>query len=209
MKEFRPRTMRDVLLAQRLIDNNWRCQRISALENNLLMVGLIKRAGTHVQDDEDSQALISQTLAYEDDCARNNCFDKLSRHEVRLTRIGMQLEQHYDRRQRRHRGAFGQAVPYDMEQCKAYKWYEAMALLGADLVIAREELKARQELDQIQSAEPATHLESTTSTPPLICKKLTPNSQSALAFAAEDGLLTDHEVQLFKKLVGSTDAAAA
>jgi hypothetical protein len=194
MRELRPRTMRDALQAQRIIDNNWRCQRISALENNMLMVGLLKRSEDHVQNDENSQAIISQTLAYEDDCARSNAFDKLSRHEVRLTRLGMQIEQQYDRRQRRYRGAFGQSTPFDLEKCFAYKWYDAMAQLAADLVVAR------QELDQIRKTELATNPESTTSDPPLICKKLTPQSQSALEFASADGLLSDQETQLFREL---------
>jgi hypothetical protein len=209
MKELRPRSMRDVQQAQRIIDNNWRCQRIGALENNMLMTGLIKRSHDHVQNDEDSQAIISQTLAYEDDCARSNAFDKLSRHEVRLTRIGMELERQYDRRQRRYSQGLGHRV-WVAEDCQAYQWYCLMADLGRDLAIARKELQAARELDQLPAAKPATAAQSSTSEENLFCKtvpapppQLSPLATSVLAYAENLGMLKDEEALLFRKLVAA------
>jgi hypothetical protein len=218
--ELRPATSRDAQLAQKIIDNNWRINRLSALETNMMVTGLIKRSKDHVQQDPGTQEIISQVLAYEEDCAGRNCFDKLGRHEMRLYRIADQLEKTYDRRLLRRMRQLGERPQFDSKTNPAYQWYQGMMKLAEELETARKELaaaaqiEARADLDQTLPAASATAAESATSESHLFCEtpaakpapelpKLTEIAVRALTFALENGYLRNQEADLFKKMTAA------
>jgi hypothetical protein len=82
LAEFRPKTEIERQIAQKIIDTNFRLNRLSSIENNMLNFEMMVRETNRCEDDR-TEVMHAQAQAWKEE-ARS--FDILGRYEARLTR---------------------------------------------------------------------------------------------------------------------------
>jgi hypothetical protein len=82
MEDLKPRTKFERQIAQKIIDTNFRLNRLAAIENNMLNFDMIHRETDGCPCDR-TEVMLAQTRAWKDDA---RTFDILGRYESRLTR---------------------------------------------------------------------------------------------------------------------------
>ena len=80
--ELQPKTTMELQLVQKLIDTHMRLNRVAALDNNMLNLGLIENL-TEPDQADDTQIAWAQSRSF---IAQQLSFDKLGRYEGRLSR---------------------------------------------------------------------------------------------------------------------------
>jgi hypothetical protein len=82
LAEFQPETEMERQIAQKIIDTNFRLNRLSSIENNMLNFDMMSRE-TNRNDDDRTEVMCAQAQAWKDEA---KSFDILGRYEARLTR---------------------------------------------------------------------------------------------------------------------------
>ena len=93
-REYSPATETESQFVQKIIDCHMRLNRIAAIENNILNIGVTRHTNPDSGNDEMTEALIAQAAAW---TAEANTFDKLSRYESRISRQLIQYTKELDR----------------------------------------------------------------------------------------------------------------
>ena len=93
-REYAPATESESQLVGKIIDCHTRLNRIVAIENNILNVGVTRHTNPDSAHDNMTEALIAQAAAW---AAEAGTFDKLSRYEGRLSRQLIQYTKELDR----------------------------------------------------------------------------------------------------------------
>ena len=96
VEDLRPVGVREEQLAQKIIDGNWRLNRIAALENNLLNNDTVREAERITSDDDRSVAVAAQAEAWRSDCAGPHAIETLGRHESRIARTLSKMTAEFD-----------------------------------------------------------------------------------------------------------------
>ena len=121
IEELRPVGTREVQLAQKIIDANWRLNRIAAIENNLLNSSLLNNIVPGRTTDDRLEAMVAQSDGFRSDCDGPNAFDKLGRYESRLTRTLLKMTEELERLQTRRIGK--DEDTFVLAESQAWKWY--------------------------------------------------------------------------------------
>ena len=82
LADFKPATELERQIAQKIIDTNFRLNRLAAIENNMLNFDMVNRE-SHVNPCDRTAVMFAQTQAWKDDA---HSFDILGRYEARLTK---------------------------------------------------------------------------------------------------------------------------
>ena len=93
-REYAPATESESQFVQKIIDCHTRLNRIAAIENNILNIGVTRHTNPEFGNDDMTEALIAQAAAW---TAEANTFDKLSRYESRISRQLIQYTKELDR----------------------------------------------------------------------------------------------------------------
>ena len=93
-REYAPATESESQFVQKIIDCHTRLNRIVAIENNILNVGVTRHTNPDSGNDEMTEAMIAQAAAWTAEAAT---FDKLSRYESRISRQLIQYTKELDR----------------------------------------------------------------------------------------------------------------
>ena len=101
-REYAPKTESESQMVQKIIDCHTRLNRIAAIENNILNVGLVRYTNPNSTNDEETESMVAQAAAW---AAEANTFDKLSRYEGRLSRQLLQYTKELDRIQTARKAA--------------------------------------------------------------------------------------------------------
>ena len=96
VEDLRPVGVREEQLAQKIIDGNWRLNRVAALENNLLNNDTVREAARLTSDDPRSVAVAAQAEAWRSDCAGPHAIETLGRHESRIARTLSKMTAEFD-----------------------------------------------------------------------------------------------------------------
>jgi hypothetical protein len=94
-KELQPKTEMERQTLQKIIDTNFRLNRIAGIENNMFNFGLVANETQNPGDDR-LEAMKAQTLAW---IERPNSFELLGRYEARLTRQLLAFTREFERLQ--------------------------------------------------------------------------------------------------------------
>jgi hypothetical protein len=92
--DYNPQTEFESQLIQHIVDCNMRLHRIAAIESNMFAVGTIDNMREDAGHDDATEAVIAQTRAW---IKQADSFEKLGRHEVRLSRQLLKYTQEIDR----------------------------------------------------------------------------------------------------------------
>ena len=92
--DYNPQTELESQLIQHIVDCNMRLHRIAAIENNMFAVGTIDNIREDVKHDDATEAVIAQTRAW---IKQADSFEKLGRHEGRISRQLLKYTQEIDR----------------------------------------------------------------------------------------------------------------
>ena len=92
--DYNPQTELESQLIQHIVDCNMRLHRISAIESNMFAVGTIDNIREDVEHDDTTEAVIAQTRAW---IKQADSFEKLGRHEGRISRQLLKYTQEIDR----------------------------------------------------------------------------------------------------------------
>ncbi len=95
-RDYSPRTENESQFVQKIIDCHTRLNRIAAIENNILSVGLTRYTNPESTNNEETESMVAQAAAW---AAEANTFDKLSRYEGRISRQLLQYTKELDRLQ--------------------------------------------------------------------------------------------------------------
>src|SRR5580698_6144182 len=95
LNDLNPKTEPERQIAQKLIDINFRLNRLAAIENNLFSFGLTANETTTDHDDR-IEVMAAQTRAWTE---RANYFDTLGRYESRLSRQLLKYQEEFERLQ--------------------------------------------------------------------------------------------------------------
>src|ERR1039458_9530027 len=82
LREFKCATEMERQIAQKIIDTNFRLNRLASIENNMLNFDMMTRE-TDSNPDDRTEVMFAQTRAWKDEA---KSFDVLGRYEARLTR---------------------------------------------------------------------------------------------------------------------------
>ena len=93
-RDYSPKTENESQFVQKIIDCHTRLNRIAAIENNILSVGLTRHTNPNSTNDEETESMVAQAAAW---AAEANTFDKLSRYEGRISRQLLQYTKELDR----------------------------------------------------------------------------------------------------------------
>jgi hypothetical protein len=96
LSDLKPKTEPERQLAQKIIDGNFRLNRLAGIENNMINFGLIQYTRDTPHDDR-VEAMVAQTRAWIEQC---HPFDVLGRYETRLSRQLLKYIQEFDRIQK-------------------------------------------------------------------------------------------------------------
>jgi hypothetical protein len=108
--DYNPQTELESQLVQHIADCNMRLHRIAAIESNMFAVGTIDNIREHVEHDDATEAVIAQTRAW---IKQADSFEKLGRHEGRISRQLLKYTQEMDRVQTNRRNN-----PVQLEETK-------------------------------------------------------------------------------------------
>jgi len=108
--DYNPQTELESQLVQHIVDCNMRLHRISAIESNMFAVGAIDNIREDVEHDDATESVIAQTRAW---IKQADSFEKLSRHEGRISRQLLKYTQEIDRVQTNRRNN-----PVQLEETK-------------------------------------------------------------------------------------------
>jgi hypothetical protein len=92
--DYNPQTELESQLVQHIVDCNMRLHRIAAIEGNMFAVGTIENIREDVDHDHATEAVIAQTRAW---VKQADSFEKLGRHEGRISRQLLKYTQEIDR----------------------------------------------------------------------------------------------------------------
>jgi hypothetical protein len=93
--DLKPKSEPERQIAQKIIDTNFRLNRLTAIENNMFSFGLMKNE-TGADHDDRIEVMAAQTRAW---IERANSFDVLGRYETRLSRQLIKYQQEFERLQ--------------------------------------------------------------------------------------------------------------
>jgi hypothetical protein len=92
--DYNPQTELESQLVQHIVDGNMRLHRIAAIESNMFAAGTIDSIREDVKHDAATEAVIAQTRVW---IKQADFFEKLSRHEGRISRQLLKYTQEIDR----------------------------------------------------------------------------------------------------------------
>ena len=92
--DYNPQTELESQLVQHIVDCNMRLHRIAAIEGNMFAVGAIENIREDVDHDHATEAVIAQARAW---MKQADSFEKLGRHEGRISRQLLKYTQEIDR----------------------------------------------------------------------------------------------------------------
>jgi len=95
LNDINPKTEPERQIAQKIIDTNFRLNRITAIESNMFTFGLFENERENECDDQ-IETMAAQTRAW---IERGNSFDLLGRYETRLSRQLLKYQQEFERLQ--------------------------------------------------------------------------------------------------------------
>ena len=95
LNDLNPKTEPERQIAQKVIDINFRLNRLTAIENNIFSFGLVKNE-TGTPHDDRIEVMAAQTRAW---IERSNSFDCLGRYEARLSRQLLKYQEEFERLQ--------------------------------------------------------------------------------------------------------------
>jgi hypothetical protein len=95
LNDLNPKTEPERQIAQKVIDINFRLNRLTAIENNIFSFGLIENE-TGSPNDDRIEVMAAQTRAW---IERSNSFDNLGRYEARLSRQLLKYQEEFERLQ--------------------------------------------------------------------------------------------------------------
>jgi hypothetical protein len=93
--DLRPKSEPERQIAQKIIDSNFRLNRLTAIENNMFNFGLIQNE-TAADHDDRIEVMAAQTRAWMEHA---NSFDLLGRYEARLSRQLLKYQEEFERLQ--------------------------------------------------------------------------------------------------------------
>jgi hypothetical protein len=93
--DLNPKTEPERQIAQKVIDINFRLNRLAAIENNIFSFGLTENE-TDAGHDDRIEVMAAQTRAW---IERSNSFDCLGRYEARLSRQLLKYQEEFERLQ--------------------------------------------------------------------------------------------------------------
>jgi hypothetical protein len=93
LTDLNPKTEPERQIAQKLIDINFRLNRLAAVENNIFSFGLTENE-TDAPHDDRIEVMAAQTRAW---IERANTFDTLGRYEARLSRQLLKYQEEFER----------------------------------------------------------------------------------------------------------------
>jgi hypothetical protein len=93
--DLNPKTEPERQIAQKVIDINFRLNRLAAIENNIFSFGLTENE-TDAGHDDRIEVMAAQTRAW---IERSNSFDTLGRYEARLSRQLLKYQEEFERLQ--------------------------------------------------------------------------------------------------------------
>ena len=92
--EYKPATESERQFVQKIIDAHTRLNRIVAIENNILNVGVSQNTHPNSQNAPDTEAMVAQARTWTEEA---NSFEKLGRYESRISRQLIQYTKELDR----------------------------------------------------------------------------------------------------------------
>jgi hypothetical protein len=93
--DLKPKSEPERQIAQKIVDTNFRLNRLTAIENNMFSFGLMQNEADTDHDDR-IEVMAAQTRAW---IERANSFDVLGRYETRLSRQLIKYQQEFERLQ--------------------------------------------------------------------------------------------------------------
>src|ERR1700691_3261191 len=93
--DIKPKSEPERQIAQKIIDTNFRLNRLTAIENNMFGFGIIGTETDCAHDDR-IEIMAAQTRAWTE---RTNSFDVLGRYESRLSRQLLKYQEEFERLQ--------------------------------------------------------------------------------------------------------------
>ena len=93
--DLKPKSEPERQIAQKIIDTNFRLNRLTAIENNMFSFGIFKNETQNPQDDR-IEVMQAQSRAW---IERANSFDLLGRYESRLARQLLKYQEEFERLQ--------------------------------------------------------------------------------------------------------------
>ncbi len=159
--ELRPVGVREVQLAQKIIDLNWRLNTMSAVENNLFHSSLAVNSAQADSKDDRTAGMCGKAATWRNDCDGPNAFEKLGRHEARVQRSLFKIAEEFDRLQRARLKKGDDS--FVQSECQAWIWYDHMLALHAQRLAAKKSPASA-------TPAPATPAVSITSMTELLCK---------------------------------------
>jgi hypothetical protein len=108
--DYSPQTEIESQLVQHIVDCNMRLHRIAAIESNMFAVGTIDNIREDIGHDDATETVVAQTRAW---IKQADSFEKLGRHEGRLSRQLLKYTQEIDRVQTNRRNN-----PVQLEETK-------------------------------------------------------------------------------------------
>jgi hypothetical protein len=96
LSDLKPKTELERQLAQKIIDGNFRLNRLAGIENNMVNLGLIRNT-TDTDHDDRVEAMIAQVRSWME---QSNAFDVLGRYESRLSRQLLRYIEEFKRTQK-------------------------------------------------------------------------------------------------------------
>ena len=94
-EDLNPKNEPERQIAQKIIDTNFRLNRLTAIENNMFNFGLVENETGSANDDR-IEVMAAQTRAW---IERANSFDVLGRYESRLSRQLLKYQEEFERLQ--------------------------------------------------------------------------------------------------------------
>jgi hypothetical protein len=140
--EMQPVGIRENHLLQRIIDADWRLNRVPFLQENLLKIGEFREAKRIRHDNpgasEQTVEVYARGGSFHD---VSSDFEKIGRHEIRLDRLLNSMHHEYERRQESRRKHHS-SLRFNLETCKGYLWYRD-ALAAAELMLESRRKEAQ------------------------------------------------------------------
>ena len=93
-RDYSPANESERQLVQKIVDCHTRINRIFAIENNIMNVGIEQRMRPDAKHDAETEAMIAQARTW---TAEANSFEKLGRYESRISRQLLQYTRELDR----------------------------------------------------------------------------------------------------------------
>ena len=118
--DLKPKSEPEHQIAQKIIDTNFRLNRLTAIENNLFNFGLTQNESSADQDDR-IEVMAAQTRAWIEHAAT---FDTIGRYEARLSRQLLKYQQEFERLQavrKQHEFADRHCSAEQIEQDKPHR----------------------------------------------------------------------------------------